>query len=117
LHRCHELGRLIRETALASDLRVAVIGTGGLSHSPGAPESGRIDSEFDRDFLAMIGSNEPTRILDIPNSRMDAAGFGAWEIRQWATALGAAADAPARVLSYEPMTAWETGCAAAIFNT
>ncbi len=117
LQRCHAFGTLIREAAHASDLRVAVIGTGGLSHSPGAPESGVIDEAFDRDFLQSISSGEPRRILDIPNTRLDAAGFGAWEIRQWATALGAADDAPARILAYEPIVGWETGCAAALFET
>lgn len=116
LRRCHALGRFIRDTAIASDLRVAVLGTGGLSHAPGAPESGRIDSRFDRDFLAQLSSANPAAILDIPNERLDAAGFGAWEVRQWATALGAAADAPARVLAYEPVADWETGCAAAVFE-
>jgi len=86
------------------------------THLMGAPESGLIDEEFDRDFLQLISSEQPGRILGIPGARLDAAGFGAWEIRQWATALSAAADAPARILAYEPVTGWETGCAAALFE-
>jgi hypothetical protein len=115
LRRCFDFGAAIRSIAIESDLRVAVIGTGGLSHSPGAPESGEIDSEFDRSFLDMLASDSPTDILDIANERMDRAGFGTWEVRQWATALGASGGARAQVLAYEPVEAWETGCAAAIF--
>jgi len=116
LARCFAMGQAIRRAAEASDLRVAVLGTGGLSHAPGAPEAGRIDEEFDRDFIAAITSDRPTGILDIPNARIDAAGFGTWEIRQWATALGAAGGAPARVLAYEAMPAWEGGYAVATFG-
>jgi hypothetical protein len=117
LRRCHQLGALIRHTAEASGLRVAVLGTGGLSHWPGAPESGDIDIAFDREFLALLASDSPEGILDIPNERLDRAGFGAWEVRQWATALGASGGARARVLAYEPISAWETGCAAAVFES
>ena len=116
LRRCFEFGALVRATAAKSSLRVAVIGTGGLSHAPGAPEAGQIDSDFDREFLAMLASPEPTDVLSIPNERIDRAGFGTWEVRQWATALGASGGAPAEVLSYDPIEEWETGCAAAIFR-
>ncbi|MDO8279653.1 MAG: 2,3-dihydroxyphenylpropionate 1,2-dioxygenase [Burkholderiaceae bacterium] len=116
LRRCFELGQHIRRTALASTLRVAVLGTGGLSHWPGAPESGDIDTQFDQEFLALLTSQTPQRILDIPNERLDRAGFGAWEVRQWACALGAADAAPAEVLAYEAIDPWETGCAVAAFG-
>jgi aromatic ring-opening dioxygenase catalytic subunit (LigB family) len=117
LRRCFEFGAMIRAAAIQSDLRVAVIGTGGLSHAPGAPEAGAIDSEFDHDFLARLSSGTPTDILEFSNERIDAAGFGTWEIRQWATALGASGGASAEILAYEPIEEWETGCAAAIFKT
>lgn len=116
LRRCFDFGSMIRAAAIQSDLRVAVIGTGGLSHAPGAPEAGQIDSEFDREFLARLSSNSPMDILDFSNERIDAAGFGTWEIRQWATALGASGGASAEILAYEPIEEWETGCAAAIFK-
>ena len=116
LARCHAVGRLIRATAEASGLRVGVLGTGGLSHWPGAPESGSIDTVFDRDFLATLASDAPDRILELSDERLDQAGFGAWEVRQWATALGAAGNAHARVLAYEAITPWETGCAVALFE-
>lgn len=116
LRRCFDLGAMIRAAAERSSLRVAVLGTGGLSHWPGAPESGDIDVEFDRSFLSMLASGTPKDILGIPDARLDQAGFGAWEVRQWATALGASGGAGAEVLAYEPIAPWETGCAAAVFR-
>jgi aromatic ring-opening dioxygenase catalytic subunit (LigB family) len=115
LRRCYAFGQVLRAAAAAQGVRVAVVGTGGLSHAPGSADAGRIDTEFDRDFLAMLASR-PLDALAIGDDRIDAAGFGAWEIRQWITALGAAGGGKAEVLAYEPIEAWETGCAAAVFS-
>jgi hypothetical protein len=115
LHRCYAFGQVLRAAAEAHGVRVAVVGTGGLSHAPGSADAGRIDTEFDRDFLAMLAS-KPLDALGLGDERIDAAGFGAWEIRQWITALGAAGGGKAEVLAYEPIEAWETGCAAAVFS-
>src|SRR5262249_36041531 len=52
LPRCLRLGQLVRQAVDAFPGRVALLGTGGLSHSPGAPEAGYIDEAFDHEFLA-----------------------------------------------------------------
>src|SRR5690606_5869428 len=117
LARCYRVGELIRECAQASDLRVAVLGTSGLSHWPGAPESGDIDTDFDREFVARRASDSPRRIREFPSERLARAGFGAWELRQWATGLASSGGARAHVLAYEAMEAWATGCAAVVFDT
>lgn len=114
LRRCYAFGQVLRAAAEDQGLRVAVVGTGGLSHAPGSADAGRIDSEFDRDFLETLRTR-PMDVLGIADERIDAAGFGAWEIRQWVTALGAAGGGKAEVLAYEPVEAWETGCGAAVF--
>jgi aromatic ring-opening dioxygenase catalytic subunit (LigB family) len=116
LSRCLEFGRLIRLAAQESGLRVAVVGTGGLSHAPGSANSDFIDTDFDNEFLRRLSSGQPAAVLDFSSDRIDAAGFGAWEIRQWVTALGAAGCTRAEVLAYEPVLAWETGCAAVVFD-
>jgi predicted class III extradiol MEMO1 family dioxygenase len=115
LRRCYAFGQVLRAAAQDHGVRVAVVGTGGLSHAPGSADAGRIDSDFDREFLGMLASR-PLDTLAISNERIDAAGFGTWEIRQWITALGAAGGGRAQVLAYEPIEAWETGCAAAVFT-
>jgi len=56
LHRCHALGVAIRRTVDRWPERVAILGTGGLSHWPAMAESGRIGHDFDRRFLdAFLG--------------------------------------------------------------
>jgi aromatic ring-opening dioxygenase catalytic subunit (LigB family) len=114
--RCVQLGELLRQVAQRSGLRIAVLGTGGLSHSPGAPEAGEIDEAFDRRFLALLSAGQREALLNIDNREIDAAGFGAWEVRQWYTAFGAVGGRRAEVLAYEPITEWETGCAVAVFD-
>jgi aromatic ring-opening dioxygenase catalytic subunit (LigB family) len=114
LRRCFAFGQVLRAAAEDQGLRVAVVGTGGLSHSPGSADAGRIDSVFDREFLEILRTR-PLDVLALSDERIDAAGFGTWEIRQWVTALGAAGGGKAEVLAYEAVEAWETGCGAAVF--
>jgi aromatic ring-opening dioxygenase catalytic subunit (LigB family) len=116
LRRCYAFGRAIREAIDASDLKVGVLGTGGLSHSPGAAEADELDPVFDRHFLSLLDRNAIDELLDLPNGRIDEAGFGTWEIRQWITALGVAHDRRPRSLAYEAIKAWDTGCGAAIYE-
>lgn len=116
LRRCYQFGELIRDASESSERRVAVIGTGGLSHAPGAPEAERIDEEFDRMFLDLLRHGDAEKATRIPSSRVDRAGYGTWEIRQWVTAMGVASGARAEIHVYEPVAAWVTGCAAASFE-
>ena len=61
LHRCHALGVALRRTVERWPERVAVLGTGGLSHWPAMPESGRIGIDFDQRFLeAFLGGRIET---------------------------------------------------------
>jgi aromatic ring-opening dioxygenase catalytic subunit (LigB family) len=117
LERCYLLGTLIAAAAEEAGTRVAVIGAGGLSHAPGAPSSQVIDEKFDHEFLELLASGyRGFDDLGLTDDRIDAAGFGTWEIRQWFTAWGAAGGVPARTLAYEPVVEWETGCAVATFD-
>jgi aromatic ring-opening dioxygenase catalytic subunit (LigB family) len=116
LRRCYAFGRAMREAIDGSDLRVGVLGTGGLSHAPGAPEADELDPEFDKHFLSLLDRNAVEELLDMPSERIDEAGFGTWEIRQWITALGVANDRHPRTLAYEAVVGWDTGCGAAIYE-
>ncbi|MBX3551249.1 MAG: hypothetical protein KIT85_05695 [Pseudolabrys sp.] len=115
LRRCYEFGQVIRSVIDERSERVAVIGTGGLSHSPGAAEAYDLDPEFDREFLALLDSDNPNAILDIPPARLDKAGFGTWEVRLWAVTLGVTGGRRAKTLAYAPVKAWQTGCAVGLF--
>jgi hypothetical protein len=57
--RCYQLGRAIREVIdeYPEDLRVAVLGSGGLWHTPGA-KGAYLDEEFDRRSLAYLAAGD-----------------------------------------------------------
>jgi protocatechuate 4,5-dioxygenase beta chain/2,3-dihydroxyphenylpropionate 1,2-dioxygenase len=116
LRRCYEFGMMIRSVIDRREERVAIIGTGGLSHSPGAPEAEDLDEAFDRYFLSLLDAGDDEAILNIPSDRLDKAGFGTWEIRQWVTTMGAVRGRRGRSLAYEPVKEWDTGCAVAVFE-
>lgn len=112
--RSYEFGEMLRHAIAAQDQveRVVVIGTGGLSHWVGLPEAGKVNEEFDRDFIARIESGDPERLKSYSPQEIDAAGNGAHEVRTWITAAGAIG-APFEVLAYEPVPEWLTGTAVA----
>ena len=78
---------------------MAILGTGGLSHWPAMPESGRIGLDFDRRFLdAFLGGRIET-FLRYPREALEAeAGPGGHEIRTWITVAAAAGDARGSLL-------------------
>jgi protocatechuate 4,5-dioxygenase beta chain len=57
--RCFKLGRAVRAavTAYAPDLKVAVLGTGGLSHQLGGERFGFINPAWDMEFLERLESD------------------------------------------------------------
>lgn len=114
LRRCYDFGRMIRRAVEAQTEveRVVVVGTGGLSHWVGLPESGQVNEEFDRDFIERFQSGDADRLTDYTQADIDKAGNGADEIRTWLVAAGSV-EVPFEVLTYEPVPAWLTGTSVA----
>jgi 2,3-dihydroxyphenylpropionate 1,2-dioxygenase len=151
--RCHALGRAVRRAveSFPDDIRVAVIGSGGLSHSPPMPNvesedpadaemvhraiHGRALVEGDaknreerlvaaaQDFARGIRPDWDRAILDrfsagnvsslaaeLSEETIEVGGgCGGQEIRTWLAMAGAAGEAPAEVLHYEPIRCLITG--------
>lgn len=112
--RCAELGRALggalREQQVAG--RVAIIGTGGLSHWVGTPQTGQITSTWDRDFLRAFQEGRFGEIAGWNSDEVsENSGNGAAEIRNWLIAAAAAGARGAKVLTYQPVSAWVTGIA------
>ena len=63
--RSYEVGKALRQVIEEddSDLRVAVVGTGGLWHTPGAPEA-YLDEDFDREILARLEAGDIKGMAD-----------------------------------------------------
>ena len=113
--RCFDVGAFIAGCVerWPHDTRVAFLGTGGLSHWVGPPQTGTINAEFDRWFLDCL-VNRKTEEATTRYARYEeleaVAGNGGHEIRDWLAVAGAM---PQRlrpeVLAYEPLKQWMTG--------
>jgi 2,3-dihydroxyphenylpropionate 1,2-dioxygenase len=97
--RCHALGAALARAIAASDARVAILATGGLSHFPGRPKIGQIDVDFDRPLLDRLARGEGRAFTEFTVSQL--VDVGNEEFLNWMVALGAAGDATATVY-YEP---------------
>jgi aromatic ring-opening dioxygenase catalytic subunit (LigB family) len=115
LKRCWQVGAFVREAIERWPLkkRVAVIGTGGISHWVGPPETGRVNAEFDRWFMQCLVEGKAAEVIEQYKKAEDlekVAGNGGQEIRDWLAVAGAMpAHLTPRVLAYEPIPQWATG--------
>ncbi len=117
LHRAWAFGESLRRAADAVPERIALIGTGGISHWPATPDSGKINEAWDRDFLDRWCRNDRDELLDYDDARVYAeAGQGGFEIRTFLTVAAAASGAPGTVHFYEPIPIFAVGCTVATYQ-
>jgi aromatic ring-opening dioxygenase catalytic subunit (LigB family) len=107
--RAYEVGRTLLEVLRQYEgtERVALIGSGGLSHEPGGPRYFHIDEEFDRRFLQLLSDGDHEKLMqECTLDRMEEAGSGGTaELIAWFVVL-AATRGPAEVLDYLKSYAW-----------
>jgi protocatechuate 4,5-dioxygenase beta chain len=93
-NRCYNLGKAIRRAveSYPEDLRVAIVGTGGLSHQLQGERAGLINSEFDTTFLEKLVT-EPETIKSTSHTEyLREAGSEGIEMIMWFTMRGALDD-------------------------
>ncbi len=93
-HRCYMLGKAIRRAVESFDrpLRVAIFGTGGMSHQLQGPRAGLINKEFDNRFLDLL-VHDPETAVRIPHIEyVREAGSEGIELVMWLIMRGALAD-------------------------
>ena len=104
--RCFEFGQALAAAVRSwpNKARVAIMGTGGLSHDPGGPKYFAVDEKFDRWFLELLGTGDPDKVLrEVTIEKMIAAGDGGTiELLAWLVAMGAAGKKPATTDFYVP---------------
>ena len=107
--RAYDVGKIICDVlrAYPGDERIALVGSGGLSHEPGGPRYFYLDEEFDRWFLDSLAAGDHEKILrECTLERMEQAGSGGTaELIAWFVVL-AATQGPAEILGYELSYAW-----------
>jgi len=115
LKRCWQVGAFIRKAIKRwpEKKRIAVMGTGGLSHWVGPPETGKVNAEFDRWFLQCLIEGKSAEVVEKYKNAEELeqiAGNGGQEIRDWLAVAGAMpTNLKPRVLAYEPIPQWATG--------
>ena len=98
--RCYQVGELIREVAVNSPERVAILATGGLSHFPGSPRIGEIDTQFDHKLLEIMRQGKGPSLADYSVDELLKAGDS--EFLNWMVVVGAVGNAKATYTSYMP---------------
>ena len=94
LQRAWAFGAALRRACDAVPERIALVGTGGISHWPATPDSGKINEAWDREFLARWSRNDRAALLDYNDEETyREAGQGGFEIRTF-IAVAAAARGP-----------------------
>jgi aromatic ring-opening dioxygenase catalytic subunit (LigB family) len=112
MRRCKEFGELLRSLIEGQELvgRVALVGTGGISHWIGVPETGRINEEFDRRIVRLIESGSFEALAELEDATIvQEGGPGAGELRCWMAVLGATHAASAHPLVYASAATMLTG--------
>ena len=119
LARCRDLGRAVAAALGQSKLgrRVGLLATGGISHTVGAPGMERNDPAFDAEFLGALAEADLERACSHPDARLDAAGNGTHEIRNWIAVAGAVHPARPRVVNAIPYApGWDSGVHQLLWN-
>lgn len=119
--RCLEIGKalaaFIRED-LPDGMRVALLGSGGLSHEPGGAKYYKIDEEFDRRWLEMCREPDHASLLrEMTVDRMDEAGIGGTtELLSWIVVMGAIGERRGRSFGYTGWPSFRCGVGAVIWD-
>jgi hypothetical protein len=111
LGRCYRWGELLRKAieSYAEPLRVAILGTGGLSHSIGEPTMGAIYEEFDRETIGRF-SRPADELIGYLDAQLPTSGNGSEEIRNWLVAHGAAGGRGFELVDYLAVPTVIVGC-------
>jgi len=111
LSRCLAWGRRLADAvrSFPGDLRVAILGTGGLSHSIGEPTMGAIYEDFDRETIRLFSSSERD-LVSYLEKNLPTHGNGSEEVRNWLVAHGAAGARGFELVDYLPVPKVIVGC-------
>ncbi len=112
LLRCFEWGRLLAAAteSFPENLRVAILGSGGLSHSIGEPTMGDIDEAFDASCIDLFSSAGEAEISATLEKLLPSAGNGSEEVRSWIIAHAAMGGQGFELIHYAPVPEVYVGC-------
>ena len=107
--RCYALGEALRDIFADRPERVAIYGSGGLSHDPRGPRAGWVDEPLDRWVLDRIAAGDGPALKRLFTPEIPSFGAGTGEIRNWVAVAGAYHGTKAKVVDYIPARHAVTG--------
>jgi len=116
LERAYAFGRALRRAFDDVPERIALISTGGTSHWPCTPDSGKINAAWDEQFLGHWAANDFDRMTGYADEQIvQQAGGGALEIRT-SIAVAGAARGRGEIDFYKPIPEFACGCLVATMS-
>lgn len=113
LHRAWAFGDALRRACDKVPERIALVGTGGISHWPATPDSGKVNWEWDQRFMDHWCRNDKDAMLAYTDEEtLRDAGQGGFEIRTF-MAVAAAARGLGKILHCAPIPIFAVSCTAA----
>lgn len=110
LSRAWAFGEALRRACDKVPERIALVGTGGISHWPCTPDSGQVNEAWDREFLDRWSRGDKEALLSYTDEETYRdGGQGGFEIRTF-IAAAAAAGGPGKVQFYAPIPIFAVGC-------
>jgi 2,3-dihydroxyphenylpropionate 1,2-dioxygenase len=117
LHRAWAFGQALRRACDSVPEKIAIVGTGGISHWPATPDSGKINEKWDREFLDRLMRNDKDALLSYDDIQIYLdAGQGGFEIRTF-IAIAAASGGDGELQFYTAeLPIFAVGCTVAKFG-
>lgn len=116
LHRAWAFGEALRRAADSVPARIAMVGTGGISHWPATPDSGKINEAWDREVLDRWVRNDKQALLSYTDAQTyREGGQGGFEIRTFIS-IAAAARGRGHVQHYQPIPIFSVGCTIGVMD-
>jgi aromatic ring-opening dioxygenase catalytic subunit (LigB family) len=117
LARVWQFGEALRRACDEQSEKIALVGTGGISHWPATPDSGKINEAWDRNFLDQLMNQDKTKILSyIDEEVYQEAGQGGFEIRTLIAAAAAAGGKGELQFYSAELPIFAVGCTVARFD-
>jgi aromatic ring-opening dioxygenase catalytic subunit (LigB family) len=117
LDRAYEFGRALREACDCVPERVALMGTGGISHWPATPNSGKINEQWDAQFLDRWLRNDREALTSYTDEEtLRDAGQGGFEIRTLISVAGACEGRTGELWFCKPIPIFATSGFAAVMD-
>ncbi len=110
--RCYQLGQAMARVLSRDNRRVAIYGSGGLSHDPAGPRNIWVDEPLDHWILEQISNGNGKALSDMYAFDSMTMRGGTGEVRSWITVAGAMEylGAKATIVDYLPAPETQTGC-------